>query len=118
MTNSRLTDPEVLETRLPVRLERFAIRHGSGGRGKHTGGDGVIRDVRFLEPMRANMLANRRRVAPKGLAGGSDALAGRNWVERVNGSIEELTGTDAAEMQAGDRFVIETPGGGGYGASE
>ena len=118
MTNSRLTDPEVLETRLPVRLERFAIRHGSGGRGKHTGGDGVIRDVRFLEPMRANMLANRRRVAPKGLAGGSDALAGRNWVERVDGSIEELTATDAAEMQAGDRFVIETPGGGGYGASE
>ncbi|MGE5601117.1 MAG: hydantoinase B/oxoprolinase family protein, partial [Pseudomonadota bacterium] len=118
MTNSRLTDPEVLETRLPVRLERFAIRHGSGGRGKYTGGDGVIRDVRFLEPMRANMLANRRRVAPKGLAGGSDALAGRNWVERVNGSIEELTATDAAEMQAGDRFVIETPGGGGYGASE
>jgi 5-oxoprolinase (ATP-hydrolysing) len=118
MTNSRLTDPEVLETRLPVRLERFAIRRGSGGRGKHQGGDGVIRDVRFLEPMRANMLANRRRVAPKGLAGGSDALPGRNWVERVDGSIEELTATDAAEMQISDRYVIETPGGGGYGAAE
>jgi 5-oxoprolinase (ATP-hydrolysing) len=118
MTNSRLTDPEVLETRLPVRLERFAIRRGSGGNGKHHGGDGVIRDLRFLEPMRANMLANRRRVAPKGLAGGSDALPGRNWVERVDGSNEELTATDAAEMQIGDRFVIETPGGGGYGASE
>lgn len=118
MTNSRLTDPEVLETRLPVRLERFAIRHGSGGEGRHKGGDGVIRDVRFLEPMRANMLANRRRVAPRGLAGGGDALPGRNWVERADGSIEELTATDAAEMQAGDRFVIETPGGGGFGAPE
>jgi 5-oxoprolinase (ATP-hydrolysing) len=118
MTNSRLTDPEVLETRLPVRLERFTIRHGSGGKGAHDGGDGVIRDIRFLEPMRANMLANRRRVAPKGLAGGGDALPGRNWVERFDGSIEKLTATDAAEMQAGDRFVIETPGGGGFGVRE
>lgn len=118
MTNSRLTDPEVLETRFPVRLERFAIRCGSGGKGLHDGGDGVIRDVRFLEPMRANMLANRRRVAPKGLAGGGDALPGRNWVEHADGSIETLTATDAAEMQAGDRFIIETPGGGGFGAPE
>ena len=118
MTNSRLTDPEVLETRLPVRLERFSIRRGSGGKGAHHGGDGVIRDVRFLEPMRANMLANRRRVAPKGLAGGGDALPGRNWVEHVDGTIEELTATDAAELQAGDRFVIETPGGGGFGVRE
>ncbi len=118
MTNSRLTDPEILETRLPVRLERFAIRRGSGGEGAHKGGDGVIRDLRFLEPMRANMLANRRRIAPKGLAGGCDALPGRNWVERVDGTTEELTATDAAEMQAGDRFVIETPGGGGFGVRE
>ena len=118
MTNSRLTDHEVLETRLPVRLERFAIRRDSGGKGKHEGGDGVVRDVRFLEPMRANMLANRRRVAPRGLAGGSDALPGRNWVERVDGGIEELTATDAAEMQVVDRFVNETPSGGGYGAVE
>ncbi len=118
MTNSRLTDPEVLETRLPVRLERFAIRRGSGGKGAHHGGDGVIRDISFLEPMRANMLANRRRIAPKGLAGGSDARPGRNWVERVDGRVEELTATDAAEMQAGDRFVIETPGGGGFGVRE
>jgi 5-oxoprolinase (ATP-hydrolysing) len=117
MTNSRLTDPEVLETRLPVRLERFAIRRGSGGEGRHKGGDGVIRDLRFLEPMRANMLANRRRVAPTGLAGGGDALPGRNWVERSDGSIDELTATDAAEMQPGDRFVIETPGGGGFGVA-
>nr|MBA2771251.1 hydantoinase B/oxoprolinase family protein [Sphingomonas sp.] len=118
MTNSRLTDPEVLETRLPVRLERFAIRRGSGGKGLHCGGDGVVREIRFLEPMRANILANRRRVAPKGLAGGGDALPGRNWVERVDGSIEELGATGAAEMQPGDLFVIETPGGGGFGAPE
>jgi 5-oxoprolinase (ATP-hydrolysing) len=117
MTNSRLTDPEVLETRLPVRLERFAIRRESGGKGRHDGGDGVIRDVRFLEPMRANILANRRRVAPRGIAGGADAEAGRNWVERTDGSIEMLSATASAEMQPGDRFVIETPGGGGYGAA-
>ncbi len=118
MTNSRLTDPEILETRHPVRLERFAIRPSSAGRGLHKGGDGVIRDVRFLEPMRANMLANRRRVPPRGIKGGGDAQPGRNWVERVDGGIEELTATDSAEMNAGDRFIIETPGGGGYGAAE
>jgi 5-oxoprolinase (ATP-hydrolysing) len=115
MTNSRLTDPEILETRLPVRLERFAIRHGSGGRGLHHGGDGVIRDIRFLEPMRANILANRRAVPPSGLAGGGDAKPGRNWVERTDGTRETLSATGAAEMLEGDRFVIETPGGGGYG---
>ena len=118
MTNSRLTDPEVLETRLPVRLERFAIRHGSGGEGLHRGGDGVVREIRFLEPMRANILANRRTVPPSGLAGGCDALPGRNWVERVDGSKDMLGATGAAEMQPGDRFVIETPGGGGYGVKE
>ena len=118
MTNSRLTDPEILETRHPVRLDRFAVRRGSGGNGKHHGGDGVVRDVLFLEPMRANMLANRRRVAPRGIAGGGDARPGRNWVERVDGAIDELTATDSAEMKPGDRFVIETPGGGGYGAAE
>jgi 5-oxoprolinase (ATP-hydrolysing) len=118
MTNSRLTDPEILETRHPVRLERFSIRRGSGGAGKHRGGDGVIRDVRFLEPMRANILANRRRVPPSGIKGGGDAKAGRNWVERADGSIEELTATASAEMRPGDRFVIETPGGGGYGVAE
>ncbi|HVH36975.1 MAG TPA: hydantoinase B/oxoprolinase family protein [Sphingomicrobium sp.] len=116
MTNSRLTDPEILETRLPVRLDRFAIRRDSGGKGAHRGGDGVIRELTFLEPMRANMLANRRRIAPRGIAGGGDALPGRNWVERVDGTIDELTATDSAEVSAGDRFVIETPGGGGYGA--
>ncbi|WP_043154108.1 hydantoinase B/oxoprolinase family protein [Sphingobium sp. Ant17] len=115
MTNSRLTDPEILETRLPVRIERFAIRHGSGGTGLHCGGDGVERRVTFLEPMRANMLANRRRIAPSGICGGEDALAGRNWVERADGSREELGATASAHMQPGDCFVILTPGGGGFG---
>ncbi len=118
MTNSRLTDPEILETRLPVRLDRFAIRRGSGGSGKHKGGSGVIREITFLKPMRANILANRRRIAPKGLAGGGDALPGRNWVERADGSIEELTATAKADMAPGDRFIIETPGGGGFGEPE
>ena len=115
MTNSRLTDPEILETRLPVRLEEFSIRRGSGGKGAHTGGHGTVRRVTFLEEMRANMLANRRAVPPRGLAGGGDAQAGRNWVERVGGTREELTATDSAEMGVGDTFVILTPGGGGFG---
>ena len=94
MTNSRLTDPEILETRLPVRLDTFSIRNGSGGQGAHHGGDGVVRKVTFLEPMRANILANRRRVVARG---GGDAAPGRNWVERTDGSIEELTATDWAD---------------------
>ncbi|WP_308517247.1 hydantoinase B/oxoprolinase family protein [Sphingomonas flavescens] len=115
MTNSRLTDPEILETRLPVRLDQFAIRRGSGGHGAHRGGDGVVRAMTFLEPMRANILANRRRVPPRGIKGGADAMAGRNWVERTDGTVEMLSATAYAEMQPGDRFVIETPGGGGFG---
>lgn len=115
MTNSRLTDPEILETRLPVRLERFAIRRGSGGTGRHNGGDGVERCITFLEPMRANMLANRRRIAPRGICGGGDALAGRNWIERADGTREEMGATGSAQMQPGDSFVILTPGGGGFG---
>jgi 5-oxoprolinase (ATP-hydrolysing) len=118
MTNSRLTDPEILEIRHPVRLERFAIRRGSGGAGRHRGGDGTVRELLFLEKMRANILANRRRVPPRGIKGGFDAKPGRNWVERTDGSIEELSATASAEMNADDRFVIETPGGGGYGAAE
>ena len=118
MTNSRLTDPEILETRLPVRLERFAIRGGSGGAGAQRGGDGVVRAIRFLAPMRANILANRRAVAPRGLAGGHDAAPGRNWVERADGSIEKLPATASVDMAAGDLFVIETPGGGGFGVPE
>jgi 5-oxoprolinase (ATP-hydrolysing) len=115
MTNSRLTDPEILETRLPVRLDQFAIRRGSGGKGAHRGGHGVVRAITFLEPMRANILANRRRVPPRGIHGGSDAQPGRNWVERTNGSVEMLSATAHADVQSGDRFVIETPGGAGFG---
>jgi 5-oxoprolinase (ATP-hydrolysing) len=117
MTNTRMTDPEVLELRFPVRLEQFAIRRGSGGRGKWTGGDGAIRRVRFLEPMTAIIVSSRRNVAPFGLEGGDDGAAGRQWVERADGTRDVLTGTDKAEMNAGDVFVIETPGGGGYGTA-
>ena len=115
MTNSRLTDPEILESRLPVRLDEFAIRRGSGGQGAHHGGDGIVRKVIFLEPMRANILANRRKVAPRGIKGGDDALPGHNWVERTDGSVEMLSAAASAEMDVGDAFVIETPGGGGFG---
>jgi 5-oxoprolinase (ATP-hydrolysing) len=115
MTNSRLTDPEILETRFPVLLERFAIRHGSGGKGAHRGGDGAIRVIRARAPMAAGILANRRRVPPFGMAGGDPGAVGRNHVDRADGGIELLPATAAVELEAGDRFVIETPGGGGYG---
>jgi 5-oxoprolinase (ATP-hydrolysing) len=116
MTNSRLTDPEILETRFPVLLERFAIRRGSGGEGANSGGDGVERHIRFREPMRANILSNRRNVPPSGLAGGGDAKPGANRVIRVDGSVETFGATASREMRPGDLFVIETPGGGGFGA--
>ena len=115
MTNSRLTDPEVLEWRFPVRLESYAIRRGSGGPGRHHGGDGGERRLRFLEPMTAVMLANHRRVAPFGVAGGSPGAVGENWVERTDGSREDFGATFKVEMGAGDLFVVRTPGGGGYG---
>jgi 5-oxoprolinase (ATP-hydrolysing) len=115
MTNSRLTDPEVLEWRFPVRLSAFAIRRGSGGAGAHTGGDGVRRRVLFLEAMTAVMLANRRRVPPFGAAGGAPGAAGRNWVERVDGTVEHFGATAKVDMRPGDTFVVETPGGGGFG---
>ncbi len=115
MTNSRLTDPEVLEQRYPVRIRRFTIRRGSGGAGRWRGGDGVVREIEFLEPMHAAILSNRRRVAPAGLAGGSPGACGHNYVRRADGRIEELAATASVELAAGDRFVIETPGGGGYG---
>jgi len=117
MTNSRLTDPEVLEWRFPVRLDAFAIRHGSGGGGRHRGGDGVRRRVRFLEPMTAVLLANRRRVPPFGVAGGAPGAPGRNWVERANGDRESFGATVKIDMAEGDVFVIETPGGGGFGVA-
>ncbi|MGE5202935.1 MAG: hydantoinase B/oxoprolinase family protein, partial [Acidobacteriota bacterium] len=113
MTNSRLTDPEVLEWRFPVLLESFAIRRGSGGAGRHRGGDGVVRRLRFREAMTAAILSGHRRIPPYGLAGGAPGAVGRNWVERVDGGREEFGATHAVEMQPGDVFVVETPGGGG-----
>jgi len=115
MTNSRLTDPEVLEFRFPVRLERYAIRPESGGAGRWPGGNGGVRRIRFLEPMTASILSNNRSVAPFGLAGGKPGAPGRNRVIRTDGSVEELPHIGSVEMAAGDQFEIETPGGGGFG---
>ena len=115
MTNSRLTDPEVLESRFPVLLEEFSIRRGSGGAGAHRGGDGAVRRLRFLEPMTASILSNHRRVPPFGVNGGEPGATGVNRVERRGGRTEDLPSTARAEMTPGDVFVIETPGGGGYG---
>ncbi|MBE2294808.1 MAG: hydantoinase B/oxoprolinase family protein [Phycisphaerales bacterium] len=116
MTNSRLTDPEVLEWRFPVRVEEFAIRKNSGGAGHWRGGDGAIRRIRFLEAMTAVILSSHRRIPPYGLEGGAPGQTGRNAVERADGTVKELPGTARVSMRAGDLFVIETPGGGGYGA--
>jgi 5-oxoprolinase (ATP-hydrolysing) len=118
MTNTRLTDPEILEWRFPVILESFSIRRGSGGAGKHRGGDGVVRRVRFREAMTAAILSGHRRIAPYGMNGGAPGALGRNFVERRDGGVTELAGTDKIEVAPGDVFVIETPGGGGFGAPE
>jgi N-methylhydantoinase B len=115
MTNSRLTDPEVLETRYPVQLESFSLRSDSGGKGKYTGGNGVIRRLKFLEPMTANILSSHRLIPPFGLDGGESGKVGRNWIKRENGTEENLGNTATVEMQPGDVFIIETPGGGGFG---
>jgi 5-oxoprolinase (ATP-hydrolysing) len=115
MTNSRLTDPEVLEWRFPVRLESFEIRRGSGGAGRWPGGDGGRRRLRFLAPMTVSTLSSHRRVPPYGMAGGAPGQLGHQWVERAGGPVTELAGCDRAELEPGDIFVLETPGGGGYG---
>ena len=117
MTNSRLTDPEVLEWRYPVLLREFAIRHDSGGAGRWHGGDGAVRRIEFTEPMTVSTLSGHRRVPPYGMAGGSPGELGRNRVERADGSTAELAGCDSTEVERGDTLVIETPGGGGYGTS-
>ncbi|HMO20942.1 MAG TPA: hydantoinase B/oxoprolinase family protein, partial [Candidatus Melainabacteria bacterium] len=108
----------VLEFRYPVLLRRFAIRKESGGKGRHNGGDGVIREIEFKETMQASILSQRRAIAPFGLVGGEPAACGKNYVIRRSGKVVQLTGTDSIEMAPGDRFVIETPGGGGYGSTK
>jgi 5-oxoprolinase (ATP-hydrolysing) len=115
MTNTRITDAEVLETRYPVRLLTFALRRGSGGAGRHRGGDGLVRRYEMLAPLHVSLLSERRSVAPWGLAGGAPGARGRNAVERRDGRIEPLAGRAAADLEAGDRLVVETPGGGGWG---
>ena len=117
MTNSRLTDPEVLEFRFPVRLESYEIRRGSGGAGRWHGGDGGLRRVRFLEPMTASILSNGRVVPSFGLAGGEAGWVGINRVVRTDGRIEELAHIGQCDMLPGDVFEIHTPGGGGFGAA-
>ena len=116
MTNTRMTDPEVLENRFPVRVERFAIRHGSGGAGQWRGGDGVERQLRFLEPMTVTVLSSSRINPPRGVAGGQAGECGRNRVVHATGEVLELNGNDSCDMQAGDVFIMQTPSGGGFGA--
>ena len=116
MTNSRMTDAEVLETRYPILVREFSIRRGSGGAGKQPGGDGVIRKLEFRAAMSAAILSNHRRVAPFGLAGGQDAMTGVNTLERHNGTVEDLDGIVTIEVQEKDVLIIKTPGGGGYGS--
>ena len=115
MTNTRMTDPEVLETRFPVRLEQFELRRGSGGAGRWHGGDGIVRALRFLEEMTVTVLSSHRETAPFGVAGGAPGKSGVNAVHRADGSVERLRGNDSAQMYPGDVFVMETPGGGGFG---
>jgi 5-oxoprolinase (ATP-hydrolysing) len=110
MTNTRITDPEILEARFPVRLREFAIRRGSGGRGRHRGGDGLIREIEFLSPVRVSILSERRSRAPFGLAGGASGSTGRNLHNQ-----RDVGGKASFDVAAGDRVRIETPGGGGFG---
>jgi 5-oxoprolinase (ATP-hydrolysing) len=115
MTNSRLTDPEVLEWRFPVLVDGFSIRRGSGGRGQFHGGDGVVRRIRFREAMTAGILSTHRRIAPFGMAGGEPGAVGHNSLERADGTTLVLGAAAEVQVMPGDTFVIETPGGGGFG---
>jgi 5-oxoprolinase (ATP-hydrolysing) len=115
MTNSRLTDPEVLESRYPVRVESFAVRRGSGGQGRWRGGDGAQRRIVFDEAMTLSILSGHRVVPPYGMAGGSPGALGRTWVERRDGTVTRLASADTTTVDVGDVLVVQTPGGGGYG---
>ena len=116
MTNTRMTDPEVLETRFPVRVDEFSIRSGSGGIGEYCGGNGIVRKLRFLEPMTVTVLSSHRIVPPHGAAGGGVGAVGENSVVRAGGKIKELMGNDEAQLDIDDVFVMKTPGGGGFGS--
>ncbi len=118
MTNSRLTDPEILERRFPVRVEHFGVRHGSGGEGRHRGGDGALRRMRFLAPMEAALLSTRRSHSPQGICGGGAAQAGRQRLIGADGGVKELPGCFSITVRPGDVVEIETPGGGGFGPSD
>jgi 5-oxoprolinase (ATP-hydrolysing) len=115
MTNTRITDPEILEHRYPVRLRRFELRRGSGGDGRWRGGDGLVREFEFLAPLELSILSQHRVHPPFGMAGGGEGAVGRQWLVRADGAREELDGIDGRDVGPGDRFVLETPGGGGYG---
>jgi 5-oxoprolinase (ATP-hydrolysing) len=117
MTNTRITDPEILETRYPVRLERFEIRRGSGGKGSRPGGDGVVRELTFLEPASLSVITQHRTSGPYGIAGGEPGAPGRQHIRRANADTVELPSIAQAEMNPGDAIVMETPGGGGFGPS-
>ncbi|SMP35760.1 hydantoinase B/oxoprolinase family protein [Shimia sagamensis] len=116
MTNTRMTDPEVLETRFPVRVDEFSIRHGSGGQGQTSGGNGIVRRLRFNEPMTVTVLSSHRVVPPHGAQGGGTGAVGENSVVRADGAVVALQGNDQADLEVGDVFVMKTPGGGGFGA--
>jgi 5-oxoprolinase (ATP-hydrolysing) len=117
MTNTRITDPEVVEHRYPVRIERFGVRAGSGGAGRLRGGDGAVRETVFLQPMSLSTLAQHRASGPYGVDGGGPGAPGTQRLVRANGEVVELRGNDACEVAEGDRLVLETPGGGGWGAA-
>jgi 5-oxoprolinase (ATP-hydrolysing) len=115
MTNSRMTDPEVLEARFPVLIREFSIRRNSGGNGLYRGGNGVVRSIEFRAPMQAAILSNNRRIGPFGLQGGTSGKTGRNYILRQDGHTEAVSSTSELQLETGDTLIIETPGGGGYG---
>jgi 5-oxoprolinase (ATP-hydrolysing) len=115
MTNTRGTDPEVLEFRYPVRLNRYEVRKSSGGRGKFNGGNGIERELMFLEPVRLTVLTQHRAEKPYGLKGGRPGKRGEQWVFYKNGKKEKLKSSDGRDLEKGDRFILKTPDGGGYG---
>ena len=118
MTNTRITDPEILELRYPLRVRRFSLRPGSGGAGQHKGGDGVVREIEALSETTVTLVSSSRKVSPFGLAGGGNAETGRQYVRRKTGETEDVAGIARVELEPGDTITIETPGGGGYGHAD